>query len=374
MRSLFVFCLSVIFLDACIDPFDIELSALDARLTVEGMITDQPGPYTVKIFRAAALDNQLDQTNWVTKAAVTIYDDTGFSETLKEISPGNYQTAVDGIQGVAGRTYFIKIITSQEEIYESQPEKLLPVGEIRSVYFEFKQNADPADEDFLNPQNGFNIYVDAEVLPEQENLVRWRTTGTFEIKTFPEKRKVYISLKGGGTALIPDPPACSGWTYSDKKGLVQTNSGCSCCDCWITEYGETPRLSDVKFVNNGSIRKYPIGFIPASRRLFYNKYHLQVEQMSISKIVYTFWEYIKKQKEAGSDLFQTPPPETRGNVIAKTPGATQALGFFAAASVKTTTLFIERGQIPYTMPPIDTLAVSCREPYRYSTNVKPLFW
>jgi hypothetical protein len=381
MRPIIVFCFFIISLDACVDPFNIKFNGLEAALTVEGMITDKPGPYDVKIFRTSALDNQIDKIDWVKGATVVIYDDQEFSEKLSEVSPGNYQTSVNGIRGEIDRTYHIRITTSDDVIYESLPEKLLSVGDLKSLYYEFEKNVNPEEEDFLNPKNGFQLYVDAEVLPEQQNLMRWRTTGIFEIKTFPEKKMAYVGLAGGGTAHIPDPPKCSGWEYIKPNptrgipgGLNQLNSDCTCCNCWITQYDETPILSNPKFINDGKTVRYPIRFIPASRRVFYNKFRIEVEQMSISKSVYDFWENIKKQKETGSDLFQTPPPRTAGNIIGKTLGVPAPLGYFSAASIKTGSIIIERDKIPYIMPPIDTLTVSCQEPYHYSTNIKPVFW
>jgi hypothetical protein len=117
-----------------------------------------------------------------------------------------------------------------------------------------------------------------------------------------------------------------------------------------------------------------VAFLPANRRFFYKKMFIQVEQMSVSPEAYDFWLSIQKQKETGSDLFQTPPPRTTGNIITKTQGAIQAAGIFSAASIKRRSLFIDRSEIPNTMPPIDTLAIPCRESYKNSTSERPSFW
>jgi hypothetical protein len=117
-----------------------------------------------------------------------------------------------------------------------------------------------------------------------------------------------------------------------------------------------------------------IAFIPASRRLFHNKYYIQVEQLSISRTVYDFWNNVRKQKLNGSDLFQTPPPESRGNIRALEDGSKPMLGIFSASSIKTKSIFIDRADIPYQMPPIDTLLVSCTDVYKRTTNVRPAFW
>ena len=51
-------------LDSCIDPFNISVQTQNA-FVVDGLITDQPGPQTVKIFMTSALGDQLNAINWV---------------------------------------------------------------------------------------------------------------------------------------------------------------------------------------------------------------------------------------------------------------------------------------------------------------------
>jgi hypothetical protein len=365
--------LFLILCDACIQPLSIDLESQGENIVIDGMITDQPGPYMVKIFKTKPLDGQLDNPNWVTKASVILFDDNGNEEVLMEISDGNYQTKPSGTKGVIGRSYHIKITTFDQKIYESVPEKLLPVGEIKSIYFDFNLSEDPVKSDYLKTTNGFNVFVDAELLNDQNDLIRWRVTGLYEVKTYPEKRMAYQASKGGDVVKIPDPPGCSGWSYS-RGALVQGNNPCTCCNCWITEYAGTAILSDKKFIKNEQIQKASVLFIPASRRLFHTKYLVEVEQLSVSERTYQFWNLVRQQVRNGSDLFQVPPPKTAGNIKVVSQGAIPALGLFSASSVKKKSIYIYRNDIPYYLPPIDTIAESCRELSKYSSNVKPLFW
>jgi len=369
----FIIVVSFFVLDGCIDPFSIHLNNSQEAIIVEGMITDQPGPYLVKIYKASALDDQISEINWIKGSSVWMYDDQGSEEKLTEVSDGNYKTSVSGISGVIGRTYHIKIQTDEGNIYESVPEKLLPVGDIDSLYFSFEQNEDPTNTDYLTTKNGFNVYVDSQVTPEQQGLVRWRWNGTFEITTTPERQTKTVGSAGGGVTTIPDPPSCSGWIYTKRDGLKQV-SECKCCDCWVEQYNDYPLLSDKRFINNNKIKSYKVAFITANRRFFFKKYHLEVEQMSTSQNVYDFWTRVQLQKQNGSDLFQTPAPQTSGNIKAVSTSATQALGYFAASSVKKKSVFIARDAIPYSMPEMDTINESCTQVYQHSSTEQPLFW
>jgi hypothetical protein len=363
MRLNKITCLVLIVFASCIDRITIPTNAIPEQLVVDGMITDQPGPYTVKLFRTQELNDQLGNTLNVKNAAVVIEDNNGVKESLVETAPGNYVTK--NLVGTIGKTYTLKITTAEGLQYESEPEKLVGVGDIRNITYSFKQNESPTGSNYLTTTNGFQIYVDADVLPEQQGRVRWRTTKTFEILAHPELRTRYVSLRNGTSIIVPDIPGCA---FSGPGG------NCGCCECWITDFGSLPALSNLNAVNNNSAVKVPVDFIPATRRIFNQKCHIEVEQLSVSESVYKFWSGIGQQKKTSSDLFQTPLPKTGGNIKALTPGAVPALGIFAASAVKTKSVTILRSEIPYHMPAIDTLKEACMTYYKYSTTTKPPFW
>jgi hypothetical protein len=319
------------------------------------------------------LDDQLNKIRYVSKAAVTISDDQGNEEILTEVQPGHYQTKPAGVQGQVGTTYKLHVKTADGIEYESIPQKMLGVGDIENMYYEFKQVSDPSKTDHVDPENGFQIYVDGNVLPEQEGLVRWRATGIFELITFPELRTITQGGAGGSVVTIPDPPACSGWRYLPKGGGLQKIGECTCCDCWVTEYSDKPMVSDPRFLSSGKFNQTAVAFVPASRRLFYKKYYIEVEQMSVSAEVHNFWKEIAKQDQTGSDLFQTPPAIIKGNVKGLN-GAHDPIGIFSVSAVVRKSFTIMPDEIPYTIPPIDTIKESCLSIYNISSTTKPPFW
>ena len=99
-------------------------------LVVDGLITDQPGPYYVNITLSSSLDG--DNTD-VSGVSVSIETDTGESENLNEISPGRYATS--SIQGVVGNSYRLNLVY-QDTQFQSTWETILSATEIDSVFFE----------------------------------------------------------------------------------------------------------------------------------------------------------------------------------------------------------------------------------------------
>jgi hypothetical protein len=376
MRGKMIYLFSLVFLtfDSCIEPFDTNVSVDDIQkyIVVDGLITDQPGPYTVNVFSSASLDDELDAVNRINGASVIIYDDLNNSFPLTEVTAGNYQTKAS-FRGTLGRTYTLQIRTADDEQFESLPQKLLPVGEIEKVYHEFVQVEDSLTANTAkDPKNGFNIFLDGNLLPEQNKLVRWRTMGTYEVTTYPMERMV--ASDGVKIEMKPDPPPCSGYSYVPFPHKVGDGT-CKCCTCWLSIYDSGPVLSDPKFIDDNHVERLKLAFVPANRSFFHKKYYFRVEQMSITQEAFDFWQKIKKQGRTGSDLFQTPSGKTTGNMKPVGDTKTPVIGLFGVSAVRSHSFFIERSEVPYRISDMDRIQDSCLKiQSRYNTNIKPSFW
>src|SRR5258706_10709999 len=150
MKLATYFSLLFLILDACIEPFHVKVPASQQAIVVDGLVTDQPGPYTVLLYRALPLDNEFHYPDWVAGASISMYDDQGASEALTESTPGHYVTK--GMQGTVGRSYHIRIVTQDDIVYESIPEKMIPVGDFSNLRYDFIKKEDPShDKTLLKP-------------------------------------------------------------------------------------------------------------------------------------------------------------------------------------------------------------------------------
>ncbi|MBL7877474.1 MAG: DUF4249 family protein, partial [Cyclobacteriaceae bacterium] len=124
-------------ISSCVEPIYFDVPPAELQLIVEGLITDNPGPYTVSLSKALTLDAQSSEPEPVQDATITLFDDEGNSEVFTEISAGSYSTN-NIIQGKVGHSYYIRVETSDGKIFESTPDKLNPVGEIEDIRFEYE--------------------------------------------------------------------------------------------------------------------------------------------------------------------------------------------------------------------------------------------
>ena len=112
MKNLLYIAALILFLASCEDVIDVDLNTSDPHLVIESTITNQQGPYEVKISRTTDYFNSFEQAH-VSDAFVVISDNEGNSDTLNEISPGIYQTSI--IEGIIGRTYTLNVNVNGDE-------------------------------------------------------------------------------------------------------------------------------------------------------------------------------------------------------------------------------------------------------------------
>jgi hypothetical protein len=97
---------------SCEKIVNIDLNSSSPHIVIEGSISDQEGPYFVKLSQTV----NFDETNVfppIVGANVVISDNLGNSESLIETLPGTYKTI--GLQGVPGRTYTLTVTAGGKE-------------------------------------------------------------------------------------------------------------------------------------------------------------------------------------------------------------------------------------------------------------------
>jgi len=101
-----VFLLLTITFIGCQKIINIDLNDAAPRIVIEGLITNNEGPYTVVISRSGSYFNQ-PLLPPVSGAEVIINDNSGINDTLREIATGIYITG--SLEGTPGRTYTLRV-------------------------------------------------------------------------------------------------------------------------------------------------------------------------------------------------------------------------------------------------------------------------
>jgi ribosomal protein L21E len=154
-----LFAIALLIAASCTKVIDLDLPQTDVRLVVEGIISNDAGPYLVKLTRTQKYSFVYDSASIIYEkgAMVIISDNAGSIDTMKEISTGIFQTHTGKISGQVGRSYHVDIFTSDGKHYKSQPEIMLAAPKIDSIYFD----RDYSDVSSTDPNAyRYNVYID----------------------------------------------------------------------------------------------------------------------------------------------------------------------------------------------------------------------
>lgn len=350
----------IAFVISCVDrlPESPNASKSD-RLIVDGFISNEPGPYTVKLFRSRGVYTNLESPIPVIAKSVIILVDGTQEELLKATSPGIYQTSAE-FRGEFDRTYQLRIADFEGNIFQSTEQRIHEAGTIDSIYYQYVPDVIIKDK----PVSGFRVFFDSDAGGQRKAFFRWRYQGTYRVVSNPELRTK--PNPENPEKPLPDPPGCA-FSFSPEKVL------CECCECWITDAEEFPRVANLDFVSNGRFREIELDFIPVTAATFHDKFRIEIKQQSLERDAYEFWRLVSTQITSSDDLFQPPGGHPPGN-ITHINGDEVVEGLFYAAGVTTGSLYITREEVrKYTQVPRFELKNDCRLLGRAVTD-KPDYW
>ena len=153
---------TALFLVGCQQVVTIDLNKADPHLVVEGIVSDQPGPYTVKLSKTGNYFEPALVYPAVSNAFISVTDDAGQCDTLREVGVGSGTYQSSTLKGLTGRTYALEVIAEGRayNAVSSMPQKVV----IDSLYA------------LARPQGrgepGYDIYVTFKDPPEPGNYYR----------------------------------------------------------------------------------------------------------------------------------------------------------------------------------------------------------
>ena len=337
---------------SCIDPIDFSKADDSKRLVVDGLITNESGPYVVQLASTTAYNSPGSISGIVKGAIVVISDDAGNSEVLKETYiSGVYKTDPEGIRGIPGRYYKVEIETPDGKQYVSNPELLNAVPQIDTVYYERQQQQELDENNIAHSYEGFQIYFDASDPTDINNYYLSSWAGIHEVHTQP-------------------------WLFFDIEKRVTAPKDC-CATCWKTDRPNYLDTFDDTYSDGSKILKRPVTFVRIinsnGARHFRGKYHVEVKQLSLTREAFQYWSSIEEQMNATGSIFDPPPSAISGNIISVNDPENTAFGYFGASAIATKSVTIPEQEAPY--PFSDTLYYpdDCRL-MGNSTPERPSFW
>jgi hypothetical protein len=314
-------------LGQCVEPFRPALEAEDAErlLVVEGMITDETGPFSVRLTTSVPVydDWNVAVNDYlpVPGAAVQIADDMGHVYQLFEAGDGWYETNEKDLHGTPGYAYVLMITTADGREYESTAVSMKAGPDISRLYHEevqriYYEREKPYEVTWLN------ILVDTK--PPEDGIVymKWdfEETWEFEMPTF-------VTVTHGSCETCPPPSTEVIDVDFEKK------------HCWVSESSRSILVKSTVDSPDNAIHGFILQSIgPPDDRLNI-KYSILVKQYVVDREMYDYFKRIRESNEETGGIYEKTPSQIKGNIRCCN-GEELALGYFLASAVRTRRIFI----------------------------------
>jgi hypothetical protein len=337
-------------LGGCVDPVDLKPTQEVRYLAVQGLITDEPGPYTVKLQMTVPYGRPTGKKEEGVKGAqVVITDERGVHEVLKEHGLGIFRTSSTGLRGRVGGVYTLTVTLKDGRTYRSTAEVLAPVAPIEDLQLEFQKKPvfDGGVEPIANQR--FEAFVQAKDPDNAKNFYRWEWEAIYEVSTQPWD---YVEVPPLGNEPIPKPKKC-------------------CQTCWVYDTTNLMVVGADRLFNGNKFRQ-PVGIVPLTGETINVRLRVEAVQYSLSETGYGFWEDFIAQTRGIGSVLDPPPANAKGNVQNTANPQEPVFGYFGASAVTRKAVFVNRDEVPQ-VPGLLKYPDDCRT-IKFSTEIRPSFW
>jgi hypothetical protein len=205
------------------------------------------------------------------------------------------------------------VMTPDRNEYESVFDKLRPVPEIDSLYYQVEHNSFASEEDSTG---GVRFYIDFTYDDEAFEYIRWDLTETYEFHN--PNMEAFVSIPGIGLIQLPD-------TSNNRV-------------CYITNELSSIHSMSLGYLDFGIYVKKPFSFVPniQMEQKLKHKYSLLIKQYSVGEAAFHYWNELKKTSQEQGFLFDRQPALLKSNIHNVNDEEEMVLGFFSMSGVAET--------------------------------------
>lgn len=290
-----------LFLHGCVAEFVPEIHEEEELLVIEGLITNQPGPYGIKLSKSLPLGQKSDARP-LRGCTVKIADDLGNVHLLTEVDAGSYVSDSATFMGEVGRYYTLEISTGAPNYftYRSIPMEMKPVPPIDSLYYE-KSIVEEA-YGFYPGIDGCQIYLDTHDPENNCRYFRWGYSETWVLRL-----------------LFP---------VDNMK-------------CWVSDKSNTINIKNTTNLEQSVVLHYPIHSITHVTDRLKTKYSIEVYQYSMNEDEFNFWERLQSLILQVGGLYDIIPASIPSNLYCLENPDEKVLGYFSVSARSSKRIFID---------------------------------
>ncbi|PLX12754.1 MAG: hypothetical protein C0598_05500 [Marinilabiliales bacterium] len=316
--TLLLYTLSLILLNSCIDEYWPEVSKYENLLVVEGGISNEAPPYTVKLSISSPINDNDNKA--YTGCSLIIEDGNGNQEFLTETEVGVYKTPDNGMQGEIGEKYKLKIKTPYGKSYESNFDYIKNPVLIDKIEAKIESKG---SNDVDHELQGYQFYVNTQIPPSDTNYYLWKLKYTYHYQS------EYVIR----------------WYYDGHLNTFYPND--SLFNCYSTASLGRFYTFNTENISKKKLEDFPLNFVSTESRQLSLRYSLLVKQHTLSKNAYLYWNALEKQNSDQGSLYSQQPYQIKGNLVNVNDDEEPVLGYFLVSSVDSSRIFVNRPDLPF---------------------------
>ncbi len=305
--------------NSCVDKFWPDVDKYENVLVVDGLLSDSNDPTTVRLSYSSSINSGdfIPAVGGELYLSSSIQDDVFFDET----EPGIYMITDTSFKGIPEAFYQLHIKMPSGNIYESEMCSMplsSPIDTIYNVY-ESKQVYVGGME-----EHGLQFYLNNHSDSYDTCYYLWKLSSTFK---YQASFRIHYTFEGEFIPY-PNPDSLRTCWFSSKENDIFIFS---------TQYFDEPIVKDL-----------PLNFVSTSNKSLSIRYSLNVNQLSISKDAYDFFNALKQQNIDQGNMYSKQPIQIKGNVVSINNKEEPVLGYFVVAGSTEKRIYVDRPKIPFT--------------------------
>lgn len=309
VRILF-FIAAIILISGCKEVFYPEIEPSAPIVVVEGLITDQPGPYEIRLtYTSDYYSGTFAQP--IEDAGVWVLEEGGESHRFTEVRPGYYRSPVQ-LQGVAGKTYILEFETTDGMTYRSKPQTLLPSFEpgdmLGKESIRTTTRESNSGELIVTERAGVDASLQLTDYADNPANIRFKS----EVKLLYVSEVIVVG--------VPEKEYC--WKEMRRfEGIDNIN---------------LPTASN----QPGDVSNNVVAFLPHDKEEYFLDYFdflqtlaIKVRVFSLNTDAYNYYLELHKQLTSDGSIFAPIPSQMSSNIYCVTDANRAAAGLFETSSV-----------------------------------------
>jgi hypothetical protein len=290
-----------------------EVKDAATTLVIDGVLTDREGMHRITISQSTSYNSPF--FNPLSGCLVEVIDQDGSSLVFGESEPGIYERMVSQSFLVHGKQYKLRV-GYQGQSYESGFQELQPAAPIGEVYWK-TEDRETTDPEFT--LQGIQFYTDLEVPDGTARNYRWALEETWEYhSTYP------ITYFWDGWRIQPP-----GFVPSDLYY------------CWNTVVIPEIYTSTTRGLTEPGIKGQKLNYVDNQSDRLKVRYSLLIKQYGLSTEAYEYWTRLEDLSQESGGLYETQPPQIRGNIVNTENEEELVLGYFGVCGTDEKRIYVD---------------------------------